>query len=59
MSWIGGISMLKKTRGIRKIPINLPWYWQKSFQYLFMHQKDNPHKPLTKVKRTMEEMWIN
>jgi hypothetical protein len=22
-----------------------------------VHQKDNPHKPLAKVKRTREEMW--
>jgi hypothetical protein len=21
--------MLKKIRGVRKIPVNLPWYWQK------------------------------
>jgi hypothetical protein len=28
----------------------------KIFQYLFMHQKDNPQKPLAKVKRTREEM---
>ncbi len=31
VNWIGGISMLRRIRGIRKIPINLPWYWQKSF----------------------------
>jgi len=30
----------------------------KIFQYLFVHQKDNPKKPLTKVKRTREEMKI-
>jgi hypothetical protein len=24
--------MLRRIRGIRKIPINLPWYWQKSFR---------------------------
>jgi hypothetical protein len=23
--------MLKRIRGIRKILINMPWYWQKSF----------------------------
>ncbi len=28
------------------------------FQYLFIHQKENPQKPLTKVKRTKVEMWI-
>jgi hypothetical protein len=26
------------------------------FRYLFAHQKENPHKPPTKVKRTREEM---
>jgi len=28
----------------------------KIFQYLFVHQKDNPHKPPAKVKRIREEM---
>jgi hypothetical protein len=28
----------------------------KIFQYLFVHQNENPHKPPTKVKRTREEM---
>jgi hypothetical protein len=28
----------------------------KKIQYLFVHQKENPQKPLTKVKRTREEM---
>jgi len=28
----------------------------KLIQYLFVHQKDNPHKPSTKVKRTKEEI---
>ncbi len=23
-----------------------------------MHEKENPHKPPTKVKKTREEMWI-
>jgi hypothetical protein len=26
------------------------------FQYLFVHQKENPQKPPTKVKKTKEEM---
>jgi hypothetical protein len=30
----------------------------KIFQYLFVHQKDNSHKPLVKVKRTREKMLI-
>jgi hypothetical protein len=30
----------------------------KIFQYLFVHQKENPLKPLAKVKRTREEMQI-
>ncbi len=28
----------------------------KIIQYLFMHQKENPQKPLTKVKKTREEI---
>jgi len=28
----------------------------KIFHYLFVHQKDNPHKPLAKLKRTRKEM---
>jgi hypothetical protein len=28
----------------------------KIFQYLFEHQKENPEKPPTKVKKTKEEM---
>jgi len=26
VSWIGGISMLRKIKEIRKIPANMPWY---------------------------------
>ncbi len=28
----------------------------KIFKYIFVHQKENPQKPHTKVKRTREEM---
>ncbi len=28
----------------------------KIFQYLFVHQKDNPQEPPTKVKRTREDV---
>ncbi len=28
----------------------------KIFQYMFVHQKDNPKKPSAKVKRTKQEM---
>jgi hypothetical protein len=28
----------------------------KIFHYVFVHQKDNPHKPPAKVKRIREEM---
>jgi len=44
--------MLRNIRGIRKVLVNLPWYLAKIFQYLFVHQKDNPYKPPAKVKRT-------
>jgi hypothetical protein len=30
----------------------------KTFQYLFVHQKDKPQKSLAKVKKTREEMYI-
>jgi hypothetical protein len=29
---------------------------QKIFKYFFVHRKDSPQKPWTKVKRTREEM---
>jgi hypothetical protein len=44
MSWIGGISMLRRIRGIRKIPINLPWYWQKSFNIFVYASKGQSTK---------------
>jgi hypothetical protein len=47
--------MLRRIKGIRNIPINLPSY-AKIFEYLFVHQKDNPKKPPTKVFKTREEM---
>jgi hypothetical protein len=50
--------MLRRIRGIKKKQIQSSLLLAKIFQYLFVHQKDNPHKPLTKVKITKEEMKI-
>jgi hypothetical protein len=41
--------MFRKIRGIRKILVNMLWYWQKSFS-IGCAFKDNPQKPLVKVK---------
>jgi hypothetical protein len=30
----------------------------KIFKYLFVHQKENPQKPHTKIKKTKEEIQI-
>jgi hypothetical protein len=49
--------MSKTTREIRKIPISLPWYWQKSFDiYLCIKRRIHKnHQP--KVERIKEELW--
>ncbi len=52
---IGGISMLRRLRGIKKIHVDA-LVLAKIFQYMFVHQKDNPHNPPTKVKRTRKEV---
>jgi hypothetical protein len=56
MSWIGGVVMLRKIREIKKILVNLPCVLREKIQYMFVHQKNKPQKPLAKVKRTREEM---
>jgi hypothetical protein len=48
--------MLKRIRGIKKIPINLPWYWQNSFNICLcikwkIHRNHQP-----RLKRTREVM---
>jgi hypothetical protein len=43
--------MLRNIRGIRKVLVDA-LVLAKVFQYLFVHQKDNPYKPPAKVKKT-------
>jgi hypothetical protein len=43
VNWIGGISMSRKMRGIRKIHVSLPWYWHKSFS-IYLCIKRRIHK---------------
>jgi hypothetical protein len=47
---------VKENKGDKKDTYQFALVVAKIFQYLFVHQKDNPQKPLTKVKRTKEEM---
>ncbi len=47
---------VKENKGDKKNTYQFALVLAKIFQYLFMHQKDNPQKPSTKLKRTKEEM---
>jgi hypothetical protein len=47
---------VKENKGDKKYTCQFALVLVKIFQYLFVHQKDNPWKPLAKVKRTREEM---
>jgi hypothetical protein len=47
---------VRKIRGIKKDTYQSTLVLAKQIQYLFVHQKDNPQKPPTKVKRTKEDM---
>jgi hypothetical protein len=47
---------VKDNKGDKKNTHQSTLVLAKKFQYLFVHQKDNPQKPPTKVKRTREEM---
>jgi hypothetical protein len=47
---------VKENQGDKKDTYQSALVLAKIFQYLFVHQKDNPHKPATKVKRSREEM---
>ncbi len=49
---------VKDNKGDKKDTYQFALVLAKFFQYLFMHQKDNPQKPLAKVERTKEEMEI-
>ncbi len=46
---------VKENKGNKDI-CQLALILAKIFQDLFIHHKENPHKPLAKVKRTREEM---
>ncbi len=47
---------VKENKGDKKDTCQSTLILVKIFQYLFMHQKDNPQKPLAKVKKTREKM---
>jgi len=47
---------VKDNKGDKKDTYQSTLVLAKKIQYLFVHQKDNPQKPPTKVKRTREEM---
>jgi hypothetical protein len=47
---------VKETKGVNKDTCQSTLVLAKIFQYLFVHQKDNPQRPSAKVKRTREEM---
>jgi hypothetical protein len=49
---------VKENKGDKKYTYRFALVLAKIFQYFFVHQKDNPQKPLAKVKRTKEEMKI-
>jgi hypothetical protein len=47
---------VKDNKGVKKDTCQYALILEKIFQYLFVHQKGNPKKPLAKVKKTREEM---
>jgi hypothetical protein len=47
---------VKENKGDKKYTYQFALVLAKKIQYVFVHQKDNPHKPSTKVKRTKEEI---
>jgi hypothetical protein len=48
--------MLRKIRGIRKTPINLLWYWQKSFNICLCIKRRIHVNHWPRLKKTREEM---
>jgi hypothetical protein len=48
---------VKENKGDKKDTCQPTLILAKIFQYMFMHEKENPHKPPTKVLKTKEEMW--
>ncbi len=47
---------VRETKGDKKDTYQSTLVLAKIFQYLFVHQKDNPQKPPANVKRTTKEM---
>ncbi len=47
---------VKEIKGDKKNKCQYALVLAKIFQYLFVHQKENPQKPLTKVKITKEKI---
>jgi hypothetical protein len=47
---------VKENKGDKKDTCQFALVLTKIFQYIFVHQKDNPQKPLVKVLKTKEEM---
>jgi hypothetical protein len=47
---------VKEIKGDNKDTCKSTLILAKIFKYLFVHQKNSPQKPWTKVKRTREEM---
>jgi hypothetical protein len=47
---------VKENKGDMKDTCQFALVLAKKIQYLFVHQKDNPQEPPTKVKRTREEV---
>jgi hypothetical protein len=47
---------VKENKGDKKNTCQFALVLEKIFQYLFVHQKENPQKPPVEVKRIREEM---
>jgi hypothetical protein len=47
---------VKENKGDKKDIFQFALILAKIFRYLFVHQKENSHKPPTKVKKSREEM---
>jgi hypothetical protein len=45
-----------ENKGDKKDTCQFGLVLEKIFQYLFVHEKNNPQKPPAKVKKTREEM---
>jgi len=48
--------MLRRIKGIKKIPINLPWYWQKSFNIRLCIKRTIHRNHWPRLKKTRKKM---